>query len=151
MMVFEPASALPRQITSTDLKRLTRVLARTLPRQQGRPPRTIGLRFVSPLAIRRLNRAYRRLDRATDVLSFPCFQPSKPMVAARHEPWPLGDIVICPSYAAREARRRGIALREELVRLLVHGALHLVGFDHATEREETRMFSLQEHVVACVI
>ena len=59
----------------------------------------------------------------------------------------LGDIVICPSYATREAKRRAISAREELLRLMIHGVLHLKGYDHATEDEEMVMFRLQEELL----
>ena len=71
--------------------------------------------------MRSLNRRYRRKDRSTDVLSFPG--------AGRA----LGDIVISVPYAAREARRRGATTGAEIDRLLLHGYLHLLGYDHETD------------------
>jgi probable rRNA maturation factor len=63
----------------------------------------------------------------------------------------LGDIAVCVPYAKREAARRGMTLREELLRLIAHGVLHLSGFDHATAKEEEKMFGLQERVVDAII
>jgi probable rRNA maturation factor len=69
--------------------------------------------------IKELNRAYRKIDRPTDVLSFP-------MKDSRM----LGDIVISVDRAEEQAARYGVDLDEELSRLLIHGALHLAGYDH---------------------
>ncbi len=72
--------------------------------------------------MRSLNRRWRGKDRSTDVLAFPA--PADGF---------LGDIVIAVSYAAREARRRGSPVAREIDRLLLHGFLHLCGYDHETD------------------
>lgn len=74
--------------------------------------------------MRSLNRRYRRKDRSTDVLSFPSAPPL------------LGDIAISVPYAGRQARRRHEPISREIDRLLVHGYLHLLGYDHETDRGE---------------
>ena len=135
MIVFDALPPLPRALTESDLRRLGQLLGRSL---RFRRKRTVGLRFVAEGEIRRLNRQFRGKDCAIDVLSF----------ATSNLQGYLGDLAICPSYAAREAKRRGVAMTEELARLLVHGTLHLAGYDHASPAEERRMFSLQERVVA---
>jgi probable rRNA maturation factor len=71
--------------------------------------------------MRALNRHYRRKDRTTDVLAFPGGGGA------------LGDIVISLPYASREARRRGEGRAQELDRLLLHGYLHLLGYDHEVD------------------
>lgn len=96
--------------------------------------------FVTPQVIQRLNRLYRGINRPTDVLSF-----------ATDGTGELGDLVISGAIAAREAKRRGIELREELIRLLAHGTLHLLGLDHVTPREKKKMFGLQEKMVHKII
>lgn len=75
--------------------------------------------------MRRLNRQYRGLDKTTDVLSFPLYEAgtSQPGDA-------LGDIVISIPRAAAQAEAYGVSFRNELSRLLIHGLLHLVGYDH---------------------
>ena len=75
--------------------------------------------------MRRLNRDYRGKDRSTDVLAFPA--EGGPL---------LGDIVVSVPYAARQARRRGEPQSREIDRLLVHGFLHLLGYDHETDDGE---------------
>lgn len=84
----------------------------------------------------------------TDVLSFPMDElripaPGEPAVAGV-----LGDIVICPQFAARAARSAGAPLSVELTLLLTHGILHLLGFDHATEAEHAQMFGRQDELIA---
>lgn len=144
MIVFRSIGKLPRALPAARLARLGRELARVLRKKKARE---VGLRFVGLKTMQTLNRVYRQLNRPTDVLSF---EPSQqmPRTASDREAgdW-LGDVVICPQYAAREARRRAISGEEELVRLIAHGVLHLVGYDHATEEEESKMFALQEKVV----
>jgi probable rRNA maturation factor len=84
----------------------------------------------------------------TDVLSFPMDElriaaPGEPAVAGV-----LGDIVICPQFAARAAQAAGAPLSVELTLLLTHGILHLLGFDHATEDEHVQMFGRQDELIA---
>jgi len=109
-------------------------------------PVSVSLSFVSETAMKRLNKEHMHKDRPTDVLAFPLDAVFVPPKEAR----PLGDIVICPAYAEREAKRRAIPPREELARLLIHGILHLVGYDHDTPIKESRMFGLQERLLSSV-
>ena len=78
---------------------------------------------------------------ATDVLSFP-MDEMKPHSAAQG-PGMVGDIVLCPDFAARQAASAGQSLQSELELLTVHGILHLLGFDHREEVEKETMFGLQ--------
>lgn len=82
--------------------------------------------------MRRLNARYRGIDRSTDVLSFPMSDERPRMIEwGRYKgPLPLGDIVICVPKALVQAEQYCISFREETQRLLVHGLLHLVGYDH---------------------
>lgn len=80
----------------------------------------------------------------TDVLSFPMdeVRPQSKEVAI------LGDIVVCPSIAQAQAASAGHTFEHELAILSVHGLLHIVGYDHATQVDEKEMFALQESLVA---
>jgi probable rRNA maturation factor len=98
--------------------------------------REIGVRMVGPAESRRLNSRYRGRDRATNVLSFPVAQlPAAIHGAAR----PLGDLVICPQVLRAEAREQRKSLRAHWAHLVVHGALHLIGYDHERDADATRM------------
>lgn len=77
-----------------------------------------------------LNLRFRNLDEPTDVLTFP--GDSSP-----HSP--LGDVAICIPYAERQAKARGVSLRQEVGFLAIHGALHLLGFDDETDGDRARM------------
>ena len=105
-------------------------------RRQG----LISVTFLGRESMRRLNAAHKGQDRPTDVLSFALAGPDGQVV---------GDVYICPWVARREAEARGISLREELVRLVVHGTLHALGHDHpeGTERTQSAMWRRQERYV----
>ena len=81
----------------------------------------------------------------TDVLSFP-MDEMKPHSAAQG-PGMVGDVVLCPDYAAEQAVKVGHSLGEELELLTVHGILHLLGYDHREEIEKEAMFGLQEELL----
>lgn len=133
---------LPSGINETDI----RSALRSVFSSARRPARGgVAVVFVAPARMRKLNREWRGKNRPTDVLSFA--PPSVPM----HAPHSWGDIVLCPSYIRSEARRRGIPFREELLRVTIHGMLHLFGHDHATARDERRMFGLQERALTRVL
>lgn len=78
---------------------------------------------------------------ATDVLSFP-MDEIKPH-SSDQGPGLVGDVVLCPDYAARQAAEAGHGLQEELELLTVHGILHLLGYDHREDEEREMMFNLQ--------
>ena len=100
----------------------------------------ISVTFLGRDAMRRLNARHKGHDRPTDVLSFSLSDP-----AGRH----AGDVYVCPWVAAREARARGIPLREELIRLVVHGTLHALGQNHpeGPGRTSSAMWRRQERYV----
>jgi probable rRNA maturation factor len=105
-------------------------------RRQG----LISVTFLGRDSMRRLNASHKGQDRPTDVLSFP-------LVGATGQV--IGDVYICAWVARREAEARGISLREELIRLVVHGTLHALGHDHPDGAERTRsaMWRRQERYV----
>jgi probable rRNA maturation factor len=89
----------------------------------------LSILVVGPARSRSLNRRYRRRNHATNVLSFPA--------AARGRS--LGDLVICPQVLRREARAAGRAERAHWMHLVIHGALHLIGYDHEQAADARRM------------
>jgi probable rRNA maturation factor len=96
----------------------------------------MGVRVVGPTESRRLNSRFRGRDKPTNVLSFPAAPiPASPASATR----PLGDLVICPHVLRAEAREQQKSLRAHWAHLVVHGALHLIGYDHERESEASRM------------
>ncbi len=138
---------LPAALSEADLRKTGRVMSNLL---RVKRPSVVDVRFVSEREMQRLNRAYMGKNRPTDVLSFPSPSVSRFTFHVSRFTY-LGDLILCPAYASREARRRSIPLKEELIRLLVHGILHLHGYDHCDEREEMRMFALQERAVESIL
>ena len=100
----------------------------------------VSVLLTGDRAMRTLNRRYRGKDRTTDVLSFPLRGGTFSRVQRRL----LGDIVICLPVAARQARAAGETLLDEIDRLLVHGFLHLLGYDHEQSGREARRMEERE-------
>lgn len=102
--------------------------------------------FCGTRRMRTLNRAFMGKDKPTDVLSFPMHERGKIPRSGRYM---IGDIVIAPEIALRQARENGISLNDELRRLLVHGLMHLAGHDHVGgARRAAVMRRAEERVLA---
>ena len=103
--------------------------------------------FVDPDVMETLHEQWLGLPGTTDVLSFPMdeLRPGTPNNPVRSGV--LGDVVICPQVAQRQARDAGHSSEEEMLLLEVHGILHLLGFDHAEPEEEAMMFSMQRRLL----
>lgn len=99
----------------------------------------ISIVIMDDAEIRALNREFRGMDRPTNVLSFPMQEGEFSNVT----PGLLGDVVISAQTAAAEAEEAGIPLDQRLSQLLVHGILHLVGFDHETGEEDARHMEIK--------
>ncbi len=98
----------------------------------------LGVRVVGSAESRRLNARYRGKDKPTNVLSFPP-PPPPPGAPAAGEARPLGDLVICAQVVRSEAREQRKPLAAHWAHLVVHGALHLIGYDHERGPEAKRM------------
>ncbi|GAA3403803.1 rRNA maturation RNase YbeY [Paenibacillus hodogayensis] len=131
----------------------------------------VVLSFVDDEAIRQLNREYRNIDKATDVLSFSMLESGEGEPEIVYEdggeedgeeaegsdeewdeeveeyPEPLGDIVISVERAIEQAAEYGHSVEREIGFLFVHGFLHLIGYDHGDEEAERVMFAKQEAVL----
>jgi probable rRNA maturation factor len=127
------------EINSTVKKRIdndliSRVVALFL-KEYKREGLDVSISTVGEARMRRLNKVYRGIDRATDVLSF---------AEDGKDPWPgepaaLGEVVLCPAVIARQAGRFSHTPKEELAFILVHGLLHLIGRDDDTEKGRLAM------------
>ena len=121
-----------RGVRAAALRRaVEHVLERAAPHVAGE----VGVVLVSDRTIRDLNRRFRGRDTPTDVLAFPLSE-------GRTSCEPFGDVVISHETARRQARRCRARLEAEILRLLVHGTLHLCGYDHHERREAARMHRL---------
>jgi len=94
--------------------------------------------------VRRLNRQWRRIDAATNVLSFPSLDQELPPKA----PFLLGDVVLAYETVSREAQEQGKDLADHLRHLVVHGILHLLGYDHEDPGQAEQMEALETQVLA---
>ena len=94
--------------------------------------------------IQRLNASYRNIDRVTDVLTFPAWEGDAILCPPDGY---LGDIAICFERAEEQAKEYGHSLERELAFLSVHGALHLLGYDHMQPDEEKKMFAKQDEIL----
>jgi probable rRNA maturation factor len=98
----------------------------------GKSGSSATIAFVSDSSIRKLNQQFRGVDKATDVLSFPADEPDN-----------LGDVAISVETAAKQAKENGLSLNDEIAQLILHGLLHLSGFDHETDNGEMNRFELK--------
>ncbi len=107
----------------------------------GSEPVELVIRLVDEAESRELNRTYRGKDSPTNVLSFPFEAPAE-------VPLPLlGDLVICAPVVAREAREQGKALEAHWAHMVIHGLLHLLGYDHQTDEEAQSMESRERDLM----
>ena len=88
--------------------------------------------FVSDKSIRKLNQQFRGVDKATDVLSFPAEEPDN-----------LGDVAISVETAAMQAKENSLSFDDEIAQLILHGLLHLSGYDHETDNGEMNKLELR--------
>ena len=98
----------------------------------------VSIDFVGDARMRHLNRGYRRKDKTTDVLAFASREAGGPRSLM------LGDVVVSVPEAMRQAKVLGHSLNQELARLLIHGLLHLVGYDHELGEKEARRMKHKE-------
>jgi probable rRNA maturation factor len=117
-----------------------RTLVRTALAGEGRRPGEIGIVLADDLTLRGLNRRYRGIDRATDVLSFGYEEGSRTVAVC-------GDIVISLERMVEQARRYRVSRGHELARLVIHGTLHLAGLDHLRAAERRAMRRREERAL----
>ncbi len=124
-----------------DEARLSRLAAHVLVCEEVDEAAELSVLLVGPDHIRRLNARFAGDDYATDVLSFPMMEDEESALL-------LGDVVMCPEIASANAARAGQDVDAELDTLLVHGTLHLLGYDHDEEEEKRRMDERQSQILA---
>ena len=111
--------------------RIDRAMLRKLAKKVIKKDWKVSVSFVKKGAMKKLNREYRKKDRPTDVLSF-----------NMNEGKLLGDVVVCPSVAKVNARKYNVSFNAEISRLVAHGLLHLLGYDHGR-----KMFEMQDKIL----
>jgi probable rRNA maturation factor len=125
------------KLTTLAGRSLAAAVAKARPKLAPEPE--LSLLFTDDAHIRVLNRQYRGKDKPTNVLSFPAPKSFGPQ---------LGDLVLAAETIAAEAKREAVTLDDHLVHLVVHGFLHLLGYDHEIEREAVAMERLETAILA---
>lgn len=123
----------------------------------------LAITFVDEITMADLNKEFLSEDGPTDVLAFPIDDeivesgrspdsgttgPDRPDIEPGELPLLLGDVMVCPSVAARNAAERNRSTDDEIALLVVHGILHVLGMDHADAEEEKAMFAKQDDLLA---
>jgi probable rRNA maturation factor len=146
-----------------DLNGLVKLAQAVLQAEKVKGDCELAITFVDETTIAELNKEFLGEDGPTDVLAFPIDDeivesgrspdsgstgPDRPDVEPGEVPILLGDVMVCPAYAARSAAERSRSTDEELALLVVHGILHVLGMDHATPEDEATMFAKQDDLLA---
>jgi probable rRNA maturation factor len=141
------------QLLCPGARRLCRQAARAALRAAGADPRIagterieLGIVLADDAEQRRLNRTWRGRDAPTNVLAFPAAPGGVP--AAAGAPLLLGDIVLAGETVAREAAEQGKPFADHLRHLVVHGVLHLLGYDHDADEEAVAMEAIETSILA---
>ena len=110
--------------------------------QQTKVSGELEINIVGDAEIKDLNFRYRGKNKATDVLSF-AWQEDKLIKSSN-----LGQIYICYPQIERQAKEFKVAVKEEFVRMLAHGFLHIIGYNHEKKKDAEKMFKIQEEIVS---
>lgn len=124
-------------------KAVREVVSAVLESEHENDGASVSVTFVDNARIRELNREFRNIDRATDVLSFPADEPVVP-----GEGRFLGDIALSLERAKTQSEEYGHSFRREVAFLTAHSVLHLLGYDHIVPEEEKEMFAKQEKILS---
>lgn len=118
--------------------------------QRAERPGEVTLVVTDEQGIRELNHDFLGQDEVTDVLAFATQEEGGPFVPAPGASNYLGDVIICYPRAAEQAREQSHSIEAELALLAVHGTLHLLGYDHATEQERQAMWTVQDEILGAL-
>ncbi len=126
-------------ITTHRLKKITQNVIKLVLEEKGKANAEVSVVYVDDAEMRNLNRNYRGINKSTDVLAFPMNEGR----FASINPDLLGDIVISVPKARDQAATQDHSIDRELTTLLIHGLLHLLGYDHENDKEEALMKELE--------
>jgi probable rRNA maturation factor len=126
-----------------DVSQLSRLARFAMDQMRVHPLAELCVKLVDEATIAELNQKWMEKSGPTDVLAFPMDELRPGLVNEEPEEGVLGDLVLCPAVAAKQATEAGHAAQEELQLLTVHGILHLLGYDHAEPDDHKEMFDLQ--------
>lgn len=144
MVSVEISGRLPSGVTKELIERLVNA---SFSAGGGEGAARVSISVVDDKVMRELNRRHRGIDDTTDVLSFPYADSDFPDAEGDPGRILLGEIVISSPRVRKQAREAGRTTRREFALMVVHGTLHLLGYDHCTEKEERVMFRLQQDIL----
>ncbi|MCW2765206.1 MAG: hypothetical protein JWO11_1165 [Nocardioides sp.] len=130
-----------------DVHRLASLSRFVMDRMRVHPLAELCIKAVNEDTIAQLNSQWMEKEGPTDVLAFPMDELRPGLVNEDPEEGVLGDLVLCPEVAARQAATAGHSSEAEVELLTVHGILHLLGYDHAEPEEHKEMFGLQDELL----
>jgi probable rRNA maturation factor len=131
-----------------DVKSLSRLARFVMDEMRVHPLAELCVKAVDEDTIAQLNAQWMGKDGPTDVLAFPMDELRPGLVTEEPEEGVLGDLMLCPAVAERQAAEAGHGTDAEIELLTVHGILHLLGYDHAEPEEHAEMFGLQDRLLA---
>ncbi|WP_029112904.1 rRNA maturation RNase YbeY [Mycobacterium sp. URHB0044] len=145
-MTIEVSNESGVDVSETELISVARFV---IEKMDVNPAAELSMVLLDTAAMADLHMRWMDLPGPTDVMSFPMdeLEPGGRPDAPEPGPSMLGDIVLCPEFAAKQAETAGHSLGHELALLTVHGVLHLLGYDHAEPDEEKEMFGLQAQLL----
>ena len=131
-----------------DVKQLAGLSRFVMDSMRVHPLAELCIKAVDEQTIAALNEQWMEKEGPTDVLAFPMDELRPGLVNEEPEEGVLGDLVLCPDIAEKQASTAGHSTDAEIELLTVHGILHLLGYDHAEPDEHAEMFSLQDRLLA---
>lgn len=147
MMIHIDIEDETNELSLEQLKFANSVLAHAAKWEKVKEGSEVSVTFVDDEVIKEINREYRNKDYVTDVISFALNDDDTDLHFEEEIPNLLGDIIISYPTMIRQAEEYGHSVERELGFLVVHGFLHLLGYDHMTEEEEKIMFTKQEEIL----
>ena len=127
---------------------LQEIAAAALSAEKAADNAEMGIVIAGQQQVQQLNRDYRNIDRPTDVLSFPMQEGDDPDFASPPDGIShLGDVIISCPQAEKQAKEHGHTLKKEMATLIIHGVLHLLGYDHIEDEEAETMESREKQIL----
>jgi probable rRNA maturation factor len=139
-------SVKPKPVTEVWLKKLSSLTVKAVKGAGFERRAELSIVLTGDAEVKKLNRLHRGKNKTTDVLSFPLLEGIVFPTNAK-EGVVLGDVVVSVPQTKRQALANGKSFKAELALLVVHGILHLLGYDHVTLADEKEMFTLQEKLI----
>jgi probable rRNA maturation factor len=134
--------------TQVDEERLGALARHVLSQMRIHPQAELSLLLVDEVTMAQLHEQWMDQPGPTDVLAFPMDELRPADEDSEPEPGLLGDVVLCPTVAERQAQQAGHDVLDEIDLLCAHGVLHLLGYDHDDPEEHRQMFALQTRLLA---